>query len=401
MTSSVFARPRLILASLSTLAILASGCSASGTSPDPTPTEAPTPDVALTSNVADKASDITVDTLVSVSASDGTVTSAELVGDGEEKSTIDGEVADGAWTADERLEPGTTYTLTAEGENADGTAKTMTSTFTTQALTLQQQTYPSVAPLADETVGVGMPVIVTFDIPIKDKALFEENMHVTTSKDVEGSWSWLSDTEVHYRPKEYWPANTDVSVDVDVNGLPAGDGIYGQQDQKIDFTVGRSAVSTVDVDDQTLTYTRNGKTIRTIPVTNGDDTHRTREGIKIVMEKFESVDMDAASTGVDADAPDYYNIEGVKWAMRLTNSGEFLHAAPWSVGSQGSANVSHGCTGMSTENAGWLYDNSIRGDVVTYLDSPRALEDRNGWTDWNVDWDTWSQGSALDDDSTD
>lgn len=358
-----------------------------------------TPDVALTSNVADQAKDVGVDTVVSVEAADGSVTAAELVSSVDE-AAIKGEVADGVWTAQDRLEPATEYTLTAECENADGTTKTMTASFTTQDLTLDQQTYPAVAPLAGETVGVGMPVIVTFDIPIEDKALFEENMHVTTSAEVVGSWSWLSDQEVHYRPKEYWPANTDVSVDVDVNGLPAGNGIFGQQDQKIDFTVGRAAISTVDVDDQTLTYARDGKTVKTIPVTNGDDTHRTRQGTKIVMEKFDSVDMDAASTGVDADAPDYYNIEGVKWAMRLTNSGEFLHAAPWSVGSQGSVNVSHGCTGMSTENAGWLYNNSIRGDVVTYVDSPRSLEDRNGWTDWNVNWDTWTQGSALDNDGT-
>lgn len=380
-------------------AVLASGCSAPATSSDPAPTEAPTAEVALSANVADDATSVGVDTLVSVEAADGTVTATELTG--ADDATIPGEVTDGAWTATERLEPGTTYTLTATGENADGEPSTRTTTFTTTDLSLDQQTYPAVAPLEGETVGVGMPVIVTFDIPVENKKLFEEHMSVTTSKDLEGSWSWLSDREVHYRPKEYWPANTEVSVDVDVNGLPAGNGIFGQQDQQIDFTVGRAAVSTVDVDNYTLTYTRDGKTVRTIPVTNGDATHQTRQGTKIVMEKFESVDMDAASTGVDADAPDYYNIQGVKWAMRLTNSGEFLHAAPWSVGSQGSVNVSHGCTGMSTENAGWLYANSIRGDVVTYVDSPRGLEDRNGWTDWNVDWDTWSQGSALDDDSLD
>lgn len=399
MIRSTAARPRLFLASLSTLAILASGCSASESAREAVATEAPTPDVALTSNVADQAEDIGVDTLVSVEATEGTVTSVELVTANDE-TTIDGEVAEGVWTALERLEPATTYTLTAKGENVDGTAKTTTSSFTTQALTLDQQTYPAVAPLAGETVGVGMPVVVTFDIPVENKALFEEHMDVSTSKDVKGSWSWLSDREVHYRPKEYWPANTDVSVDLDVNGLPAGNGIFGQQDQKIDFTVGRAAISTVDVDNHTLTYTRDGETIKTIPVTSGDATHQTRRGTKIIMQKFDSVDMDAASTGVDADAPDYYNIKGVKWAMRVTNSGEFLHAAPWSVGSQGSANVSHGCTGMSTANASWLYDNSLRGDVVTYVDSPRGLEARNGWTDWNVDWDTWKQGSALADDST-
>ncbi len=92
------------------------------------------------------------------------------------------------------------------------------------------------------------------------------------------------------------------------------------------------------------------------------------------MEKFSSIDMDAATTGVDSEDPGYYNIKDVRWAMRLTNSGEFLHAAPWSVGSQGSANVSHGCTGMSTANASWLYSHSRRGDVVHYVHSPRPLE---------------------------
>jgi hypothetical protein len=113
------------------------------------------------------------------------------------------------------------------------------------------------------------------------------------------------------------------------------------------------------------------------------------------MEKFSSVDMDAATTGVDSEDPGYYNISDVRWAMRLTNSGEFIHAAPWSVGSQGRDNVSHGCTGMSTADAKWLYDRSRRGDVVEYVDSPRPLEDRNGWTDWNVPWATWTAGSAL------
>jgi lipoprotein-anchoring transpeptidase ErfK/SrfK len=113
------------------------------------------------------------------------------------------------------------------------------------------------------------------------------------------------------------------------------------------------------------------------------------------MEKFPKVDMDAATTGVDSEAPDYYDIHGVKWAMRLTNSGEFLHAAPWSVGSQGRANVSHGCTGMSTANADWLYHQSKVGDVAKYVHSPRSMEDQNGWTDWNVSWDDWKRGSAL------
>ncbi|MEH3034851.1 MAG: Ig-like domain-containing protein [Aeromicrobium erythreum] len=354
----------------------------------------PAKPVELGANVAPKATDVAVDTLVQVTARHGEVERATLR-DAEGKQTIEGKVVDGQWKAGERLEPGTTYTLSAVGRGDDDATQRITRTFTTRKLTLAQQTYPSVAPLKDETVGVGMPVIVTFDVPVKNRALFEEHMHVRTDKDVVGSWSWLSDREVHYRPKNYWPADTKVTIDLDLNSLPAGNGVYGQQDQKIPFTVGSRMVSVVDVAKHSMRVTKDGRTIRRIPVTTGDPGHRTRSGTKVIMEKHPSVDMDAASTGVDADAPDYYNIAGVKWAMRLTNSGEFIHAAPWSTAAQGRANVSHGCTGMSTANAAWIYARSKRGDVVRFVNSPRPLEDRNGWTDWDVSWSDWLKGSAI------
>jgi lipoprotein-anchoring transpeptidase ErfK/SrfK len=104
--------------------------------------------------------------------------------------------------------------------------------------------------------------------------------------------------------------------------------------------------------------------------------------------------MDAATGGTDPNDPEYYRLE-VDYAMRVTNSGEFLHAAPWSVASQGRANVSHGCTGMSTANAAWLYANSQVGDVVVYTGSSRPMEPWNGMGLWNVPWDEWSSGSAV------
>ncbi len=375
-------------------ALVLGGCTATGVTDVAARDEQPKKSVALSANVKDKATEVGVDTIVTVAAEHGEVLSAELRSkDG--KDTVSGRTSDGSWVADGRLEPGTTYQLQAAGSGEDGQERTIAASFTTEQLTLAQQTYPAIAPLAGETVGVGMPVIVTFDIPVKDKALFERNMHVSSSADVEGSWSWLSDREVHYRPKEYWPAKTKVKVSLKLNGVPAGDGIYGQQDQDIDFTIGRKAVSVVNVAKHTLTFKVDDKKVRSVPVSTGDSAHRTREGVKVVMEKFSSIDMDAASTGVDSEDPGYYNISDVRWAMRVTNSGEFLHAAPWSVGSQGSANVSHGCTGMSTADAGWLYKQNRRGDIVKFTHSPRGLEDNNGWTDWNESWAAWQKGSAL------
>jgi len=361
--------------------------------------DAVTPDsskepVVLTPNVPNGATDVKVSTFVKVLAEDGTVKAASLkTADG--AAEIAGKVTDSGWRADSRLEPGTSYALSVTGLGEDGEEITVTSAFTTQPLTLDEQTYPSVAPLQGETVGVGMPVIVTFDLPVTNRELYERYMSVTTDNGVTGSWTWFNDKEAHFRPEQYWPANTKVNVRLHLNSLPAGNGIYGQQDQDISFQVGDKAVTTVDVGKHQMTYSVNDQSVRTLPVTTGDNQHRTREGIKVIMEKFSSIDMDAATTGVDSEDPNYYNIQDVRWAMRLTNSGEFIHAAPWSVGSQGRDNVSHGCTGMSTSDAKWLYDRSRRGDVVEYVNSPRPLEDRNGWTDWNVPWATWTAGSAL------
>jgi lipoprotein-anchoring transpeptidase ErfK/SrfK len=378
----------LFLVAVATL--LLTSCSADNVKKAVTPGDP----VSLSASVKDDAKGVTVDTIVTADAEHGSITEATLVSaDG--KSKVSGRVTGTQWVASERLEPGTEYKLTVKGTGDDKEEGTLERTFTTEALTLQQQTYPSVAPLKGETVGVGMPVIVTFDIPVKNKALFERNMDVTANKDVEGSWSWISDTVAHYRPKTFWPAGTNVKVNLRLNGLPAGNGIYGQQDQKVPFKIGRKIVSTVDIAAHRLIVRIDGKAARTIPVSTGDSKHRTRYGTKVIMEKFPKVDMDAATTGVDSEDPDYYDISDVKWAMRVTNSGEFLHAAPWSASSHGRANVSHGCTGMSTANADWLYHQSKRGDVVKFKNSPRGMEDQNGWTDWNVSWDDWKAGSAL------
>lgn len=345
-------------------------------------------------SVADGATDVAVDSVVHVDGFDGELTTVSLAAkDG--SAEVPGTVHGVRWTADDYLEAATTYVLSASGVGDDGEKVESTTTFTTRALSLDEQTYPSVAPLQGETVGVGMPVIVMFDVPVTDRAAFEKRMAVTAKPATEGGWYWLSDNTAHWRPKSFWKPGTKVSVDLDLNSVPAGGGVYGQQDQHVDFTVGRSVVSVVDTKKHQMTVKVNGKVARRIPVSTGDADHRSRNGTKVIMEKHASIDMDAATTGVDSADPGYYNLKGVKWAMRVTNSGEFLHAAPWSAASQGNANVSHGCVGMSTEAAGWYFRQSKRGDVVKYIGSPRRLEPANGWTDWNRSWSEWLEGSAL------
>ncbi|CAN5488846.1 Ig-like domain-containing protein [soil metagenome] len=347
----------------------------------------------VSTNVRKGATGVPVSTLVEVSATDGALTSVKV-------SSSAGQLAgslssDGAsWTAQDRLEPDTTYTVKATAAGSqEGSTSRKVSRFTTEALTLAQQTYPSVAPLAGETVGVGMPVIVTFDLPVTNEAAFEKQMSVTSVPKQAGAWHWLSNTEAHWRPKNYWKAGTQVSVDVGVNGVDAGNGIYGQEDRTVDFEVGDTHIYRVDAQTHQMKVFSNGKLLRTIPITTGKPGFVTRSGTKVIIEKFESKRMNSETVGITGS--EAYDLDDVKYAMRLTYSGEFIHAAPWSVGSQGYANVSHGCTGMSTDQAAWLYAMTRRGDVVEYTGTDRPMEFTNGYGDWNENFAQYAKGSAL------
>jgi len=338
---------------------------------------------------------VDVDALLKIKAAGGTLRQVEVTS---AAGQLAGKLArDGSsWEASGRLEPGQAYDVRTVAERSDGKRVVRTSTFETDDLTLDEQTYASVAPLQGETVGVGMPVIVTFDVPVTDRASMERHMTVSSSPRQAGSWRWLSDYEAHWRPRSYWQAGTDVSVDLDINSVSAGAGIYGQENREVDFQIGDAHVYRVDMDSHQMRVLSNGALLRTIPITTGEEpAFTTRSGVKVIMEKFREKRMNSETVGIGRNDPEYYNIDDVEYAMRVTYSGEFIHAAPWSVSSQGYANVSHGCTGMSTANAAFLYNMTLRGDVVEYVGTDRPMTLTNGYGDWNVDFATWAEGSAL------
>lgn len=385
---------------LSVLAIAVAGCDGSGVLPgagdDPTAetTAAAALEAKVRTNVKAGATGVPVDTVLRVAAVDGTlsaVTVRSSVGEVRGKLTAGG----GRWVATDRLEPGVRYRVRATAQGAGGAEVRSDTAFTTQALSLAQQTFPSVSPLDGETVGIGMPVVVTFDLPVSNQAAFEKKMTVTATPKQAGSWRWVSDKEAHWRPRTYWKSGSRVSIDIDVNSVSAGGGIYGQEDRDIDFTVGDAHVYKVNAKTHQMKVFKNGSLLRTLPITTGKAGFITRSGVKVVMEKSAQRRMNSETVGIPQGSAEAYDIDDVKWAMRLTNSGEFIHAAPWSVGSQGNANVSHGCTGMSTENAAWLYSMTRRGDVVEYVGTDRPMEPDNGYGDWNIDWDDYVEGSAL------
>ncbi|HMT32906.1 MAG TPA: Ig-like domain-containing protein [Dermatophilaceae bacterium] len=373
------------------------GSSGAGATDGAAATPAATPDVELVPNVTE-GTPVTVDTVVSVAAKGGTVTSVAMSYKDAKAATVqvEGSLApDGSsWTARSLLEPGTVYALQMTGVNADGKQTTKDSTFTTQKLSKKQEIFPTLT--ADgATVGVAMPVIVRFDVPVTDKAAFEKKLTVTSVPAQNGSWAWYGSSEVHWRPEKYWQPGTKVSVNVDINGVAAGNGTYGQKSITGGFTVGSSTILKADLASHQMTVLVDGQAARTIPITGGKPGWVTRSGTKVIMEKFAEVKMDATTVGLDKSDPEYYSIPDVKYALRETWSGEFLHAAPWSVGSQGRANVSHGCIGMSTGNAQWLFNQVKVGDPVVVSGTNRGLERGNGWTDWNISFEEFKSFSAL------
>lgn len=298
-----------------------------------------------------------------------------------------------AWTSTGPLEYGTTYTVTARALNPDSKATETTSRFTTLRPT-EMVGVDRVTPDAGDTVGVGMPIIVDFDRPVRDRAAVERALQVTASRPVPGSWNWVDDDELRYRPARYWPAYTTVTVKLDLRGIEVNQGEWGERHKDLTFRVGPAVISTVDAGSLRMTVARDGKVVRTIRVTTGKRGYATRSGIKVISERRRNMTMDAASTGVPRSSPEYYRLK-VAYAMRITNSGEFVHSAPWSVRSHGRRRVSHGCVGMSTRHARWFYQNTNIGDVVKVINTGRRQNLGNGWTDWNVPWERWRAGSAL------
>ena len=369
--------------------------------PSGTPTGSTTPPavpVRLTSNVKDGAGAVKVDTVVAVKATSGRITKVTLAYQTVDRQgrTVKGKVpgaigANGvSWTAADRLEPAAAYKLTMVGQNAVHQTVTATSAFRTQRLTLAQQTFAELYPLKGSHVGVGMPVILRFDVPVHNKKEFQKNLHVTSSPKQVGTWAWYSDREVHFRPKTYWKPGTKVTVKAHLNGVNAGHGIYGQNSTSTSFAVGRSLITKINLARHVAKVYRGGRLVRTIAISGGKSGWQTRSGTKLVMDKLYVTRMTNEMIG----AREAYDLK-VYYAMRITNSGEFMHAAPWNTGNFGRRNASHGCVGMSTGNAAWLFGQVLIGDPVVTTGSSRGLERGNGYTDWNISYSQYAKGSAL------
>lgn len=296
------------------------------------------------------------------------------------------------WLTRATLSPGSEYHVTARLDVPDRKDQVERWTFTTIA--------PSawlgarVVPGDNEVVGVGQGIWLKFTAPVADKAAVERRLVVTTSVPVEGAWRWLNDREVHWRPATYWPPHTEVWFDGNLEGVNAGNGVIGNVHRTAHFRIGDAHVSTANAATHTLTVTENGAVVKTFPMSAGRDKYPTMSGTHVVLGKSQSVVMDSRTNGIPLSSPDGY-LETVLWDTQISTTGEYVHAAPWSVGSQGRANVSHGCINLGVANAQWFYEWSQRGDIVQVVGTSRPPNNDLAMIDWKLPYDQWVQGSAL------
>nr|WP_245573999.1 Ig-like domain-containing protein [Amycolatopsis nigrescens] len=328
---------------------------------------------------------------VTVAVTDGKVGEVKLTGaDGtqvEGKPKPDGT----GWESSQALGYGKSYTVTANATGTDGKPVTSTSTFTTVGKPARQTTV-SMNVDNGETVGVGLPLIFTFGGKIADKAAAERALKITAEPQTEGAFHWFSDSAVTWRPKDYWKTGTKVSVKAAVYGKNLGNNTYGREDRAADFTIGDKLVAVADGGNFQMKVSINDQEVKNMPTSMGKKSSPTPSGTFTVMSEHVGYTMDSSTYGVPNDSKAGYRTF-VKYAVRMSNSGIFYHSAPWSVGSQGKRNVSHGCLNLSTENAKWLMDTSKKGDIITVQNSGgKVLEATDGWSVWQMPWEEWKAG---------
>jgi lipoprotein-anchoring transpeptidase ErfK/SrfK len=227
----------------------------------------------------------------------------------------------------------------------------------------------AISPADGATVGVAQPVIINFTAPVTDRAMAEDAIHVTSDPPAPGKFYWMNDRQARWRPLDFWPAHSTVSIDA------AG--------RTSTFTTRDTLVATADNATHQLTITRNGNVEQIFPMSMGKPGHDTPNGTYYAQDKFFDVVMDSATYGVPSDSPDGYRLH-VKLAVQLDNSGNFVHSAPWSVADQGTRNVSHGCINISPENARWFYDNFDVGDPIIVTNSVGDYTQNDGGQDWQI-----------------
>ena len=296
------------------------------------------------------------------------------------------------FTITEALGYGTTYTWQGSATGYDRVSTPVEGKFTTLDPKTQLNVVVNIAD--GQEVGIAAPLILKFDGTVDDKEAVERALTLTTEPPTEGAWAWLGEdngSRVHWRSKEYMAPGTKIHMSAKLYGLDHGDGAYGAADVTSDYTVGRSQIVKADAGSHQIVVVRDGATLMTLPCSYGQgdvDRNVTRSGIHVVSEKHEDFYMSNPAAG-------YFNIHE-RWAVRISNNGEFIHANPETVGVQGASNVTNGCINLSLENAQQYFNTAVCGDPVEVTGTRIDLSEADGDIfDWTYDWPTWKSMSAI------
>jgi len=296
-----------------------------------------------------------------------------------------GRVWHSRWT----LAPGQPYTVSASANEAGRATVTTASSFRT--LTPGQTFRTQIFEGDGQTYGVGMPIMLTFSQPITNRAAVERSLQLATSKPVVGAWYWDGGEHLAFRPEAYWPAGTQVSFTGHLAGVQGAPGVYATADLTQTFRIGPSIIAVASTTAHRTQVYYNGQLRYTWPISTGKASTATPNGTYLTIEKENPVRMIGGTPGTAG----YYN-ELVPWSVRFTFSGDYYHDAPWSVGSQGYTNVSHGCVNLSPADAATFYNLAVPGDPITISNSTKAGRWDDGWTQWFLSWPQYVKGSALD-----
>ncbi|OMC05829.1 hypothetical protein A5733_19390 [Mycobacterium sp. NS-7484] len=342
-------------------------------------------------SVTDGAVGVKVEAPVTVSAENGVLGGVTMTN--EDGVSVAGKFSpDGlTWSTTDPLDYNEQYTLNAQSLGLGGVTNRRMRFETHSPANL---TMPYLLPNDGEVVGVGQPIAVRFDENISDRVAAQRAITVKTNPPVEGAFYWLNNREVRWRPAKYWKPGTSVDVTVNTYGVELGDGLFGQGNVTTHFTIGDEVIASADDNTKTLTVRRNGQVVKSMPISMGKNSSPTNNGIYIVGDRFDHMVMDSSTYGVPVNSPNGYRTE-VDFATQMSYSGIYVHGAPWSVGSQGYSNVSHGCLNVSTANARWFYENTKRGDIVEVVNTVGpVLPGTEGLGDWNIPWEQWRAGNA-------
>ncbi|WP_225822999.1 L,D-transpeptidase [Streptomyces naphthomycinicus] len=392
------------LAAVLTWAGLLAGCSADGPGPlglGGALGKPPPPEDVVRVTPDDGSKDVRPDGRLRVRVPGGRLEKVTVVKAQDAQETpVPGHIgADGlTWRPDEdRLALAAEYTVDVVALDSQGHRTARHTTFTTYVPGERFIGY--VTPENRAVVGTGMIVSLSFNREIENRAAVERAVHVTARPPVDIRPHWFGKGRLDFRPEHYWKPGTEVTVDLDLRDVEGARGSYGLQDKTFSFTVGRSQVSLVDAVKHTMEVRRDGRLLATVPITAGAPKHPSYNGKMVVMDMLEVTRMNSRTVGFGGE----YDIPDVPHAMKLTDSGTFLHGNYWAPDAPGRVNVSHGCVGLmdvkggsSDTPAGWFFDRSLVGDVIEVVNSKdKTVAPDNGLGGWNMSWKEWKAGSAL------